>query len=104
MTREEAIAFGEMWLDVSEDCKDSNTYDFFKISIEVLKQRPFINKPCVSSGVCEHDKNTVLDKIRTEIEQLPTTECTETRRIWIRADDFKEEVLKVLHRCTESEE
>ena len=24
---------------------------------------PFINKPCVSSGVCEHDKNKVLNKI-----------------------------------------
>ena len=32
-----------------------------------LEQEPFINKPCVSSGVCEHDKNVVLDKIRAEI-------------------------------------
>ena len=29
----------------------------------VTPQEPFINKPCVSSGVCEHDKNNVLDKI-----------------------------------------
>lgn len=35
---------------------------------EALEQEPFINKPCVSSGVCEHDKNEVLDKIRAEIE------------------------------------
>lgn len=34
-----------------------------------LEQEPFINKPCVSSGVCEHDKNKALDKIRAEIEQ-----------------------------------
>ena len=27
----------------------------------------FINKPCVSSEVCKHDKNKVLDKIRAEI-------------------------------------
>jgi hypothetical protein len=33
-----------------------------------LEQEPFINKPCVSSGVCEHDKNKMLDKIRAEIE------------------------------------
>ena len=32
-----------------------------------LEQEPFINKPCVSSGVCEHDKNKVLDKLRAEI-------------------------------------
>lgn len=34
---------------------------------ERLEQEPFINKSCVSSGVCEHDKNEVLDKIRAEI-------------------------------------
>lgn len=34
-----------------------------------LEQEPFINKPCISSGVCEHDKNKVLDKIRAEIER-----------------------------------
>ena len=35
----------------------------------VTPQEPFINKPCVSSGVCEHDKQKVLDKIRAEIEK-----------------------------------
>ena len=35
-----------------------------------LEQEPFINKPCVSSGVCEHDKQKILDKIRAEIESL----------------------------------
>lgn len=30
-------------------------------------QEPFINKPCISSKVCEHDKEVALDKIRTEI-------------------------------------
>ena len=38
-------------------------------AIKALEQEPFINKPCVSSGVCEHDKQKVLDKIRAEIEQ-----------------------------------
>ena len=33
-----------------------------------LEQEPFINKPCVSSEVCEHDKQNVLDKIRAEIK------------------------------------
>ena len=40
--------------------------DFYCKSLE---QEPFINKPCVSEKVCEHDKNEVLDKIRAEIEQ-----------------------------------
>ena len=30
--------------------------------------RPFINKPCVSEGVCREDKIQVLDKIRAEIK------------------------------------
>ena len=34
----------------------------------VTPQEPFINKPCVSSEVCEHDKQKVLEKIRAEIE------------------------------------
>lgn len=32
-------------------------------------EEPFINKPCISSGVCEHDKNKVLNKIRAEIAE-----------------------------------
>lgn len=62
----------------------------------VTPQEPFINKPCVSEKACEHDKQKVLDKIRAEIAQLPTTTCTETRRISIDADDFKENVLAII--------
>ena len=36
--------------------------------IDTLEQELFINKPCVSSGVCEHDKNKVLDKIREQMK------------------------------------
>ena len=32
-------------------------------------EEPFINKPCVSSEVCEHDKNKVLDNIIAEIAE-----------------------------------
>jgi hypothetical protein len=31
-----------------------------------------MNKPCISSEVCEHDKNEVLDKVKAEIEKLQT--------------------------------
>ena len=40
------------------------------LAIEVLKQESFMNKPCVSAEVCEHDKVQVLDKIRAEIKAL----------------------------------
>ena len=37
---------------------------------KLIEQQSFINKPCVSEGVCREDKIQVLDKIRAEIEDL----------------------------------
>lgn len=36
--------------------------------IKALEQQPFINKPCVSEGVCQEDKIQVLDNIKVEIK------------------------------------
>lgn len=41
-----------------------------KAVLTVIPQEPFINKPCISSGVCEHDRNEVIDKIRDEINKI----------------------------------
>lgn len=41
-----------------------------------LEQQPFINKPCISEGVCHEDKMQTLDKLKAEIEQLPTKTMT----------------------------
>lgn len=38
-------------------------------AIKTLEQEPFINKDCVSEGVCHEDKVKVLDKISAEIER-----------------------------------
>ena len=38
------------------------------------QQPSFINKPCISEGVCREDKIQVLDKIRAEVEKLPITD------------------------------
>lgn len=65
--------------EVCEECKfypncDHMTQDdMTELTIkdlEALEQEPFINKSCVSSEVCEHDKNKVLDKIRAEISTV----------------------------------
>lgn len=47
-------------------------------------EEPFINKPCVSSEVCEHDKQKVLDKIRAEIVDLGRRTMNDNRAsgIW----------------------
>lgn len=52
--------------------------------IKALEQEPFINKPCVSNGVCEHDKQKVLDKIRAEIVDLGRRTMNDNRAsgIW----------------------
>lgn len=36
---------------------------------KILEQEPFMNKPCVSAGVCEHDKLQLLDRIKADIEK-----------------------------------
>lgn len=70
MTREEAIK------QLKENrvlCINSETEPFaiaYDMAIKALEQEPFINKPCISSGVCKHDKNEVLNKIRAEIMKL----------------------------------
>ena len=81
--------------DDGECFKDCDEIKHLRQMPSVTPQEPFINKPCVSSGVCEHDKNKVIDSIRAEIEQLSTSTCTETRKIYINADDFKENVLAI---------
>ena len=40
MTNQEAIEFGNMWLQINEDCKDSSTYVFFQMAIKALEQEP----------------------------------------------------------------
>lgn len=65
----------------------TNKYDAEIANLKALKSEP------------------VFDKIRSEIEQLPTTKCTETYRRYIVADDFKENVLAIFDKYkAESEE
>ena len=42
------------------------------------------------------EQPNILDKIKAEIEILPTTKCTETHRTYMNVDDFKENVLKII--------
>jgi hypothetical protein len=41
----------------------------YEIVRKYENEEPFINKPCISKGVCEHDKNAILDRIRAEIAE-----------------------------------
>ena len=48
-----------------------NSHQMYKRiqAIPSVTPQPFINKPCVSEGVCREDKIQVLDEIRAEIEE-----------------------------------
>ena len=50
----------------------------------VTPQEPFINKPCVSAQVCEHDNNVALDKIRAKIESIERYGTDNGRDLWLR--------------------
>lgn len=71
MTREEAIEFGNMWLQINEDCKDSSTYAFFQMAIKALEQDtvPF-DFELYQAGLMDMPKGMieVLDRIRAEID------------------------------------
>lgn len=76
MTREELkvhclkqVEHCEMWAKHNGEEPSGKVYEEHKLILELLEQEPFINKSCVSSGVCEYDKLKALNEIRTEIEE-----------------------------------
>ena len=72
MTREEAINFGEMFLKVNNDSKNSNTYEFIETAVKLFKQEP------------------ILDKIRAEVDELNVLKFSSGERI------YKDEVLDII--------
>jgi hypothetical protein len=79
MTREELKEYCEKKVEICERLATINgekssgkIYEGYKLVLELLENEKFMNKPCISSEVCEHDKNEVLDKVKAEIEKLQT--------------------------------
>lgn len=73
MTTEEAIEFltktSYVLGTVAAEYLSEKDGEKMREAIKVLDQEPFINKPCISKGVCHEDKIKVLDKISAEIER-----------------------------------
>lgn len=78
MTREEAIEFGNMWLEMNQDSKDSNTYAFFDMAIKVLQLIPDIETVLHNSSYITNDEyedevieveliQRILDKVKEEV-------------------------------------
>lgn len=79
---EKELANSAFAKDLFEDAEkhDRKRTKYIKVAelLKELKERrasePFINKPCISEGVCHEDKMQVLDKLRAEIEQTANEE------------------------------
>ena len=76
MTREEAEKYAEnmTYREAIYNLMQAKSVPYRKATfikvyelLDELEQEPFMNKPCISSKVCEHDKEVALDKIRAEI-------------------------------------
>ena len=104
MTREESIQILKLMLELFTLAEDEK--EAIRAGIEALEQEPFINKPCVSEKVCEHDKNYVLDKIRAEITAIDITGQVDEHAMFIRTGvEVKKMTLDIIDKYkTESEE
>ena len=67
MTSRDNAEFSQWVEDLIDGCGYIDERDLVNMEWE---EEPFINKPCISTGVCHEDKVKVLDKIRAEIEQV----------------------------------
>lgn len=82
MKREEAIEFGKMWLELQEDCKDSNTYEFFKIAIEVLQQEPTYTSEIAQKAYEDGKKDGYIQrKIETIAENDSRVDCISRKAV-----------------------
>ena len=77
MTREEAIEFGNMWLQINEDCKDSSTYAFFQMAIKALEQQTRDCKTCKRSnnGECAFTEECHECMWKSKYERQPCEDC-----------------------------
>ena len=77
MTKEEAVK-------ILEKCKEKGFrytlytldeyHEALDMAIKALEQEPFINKPCVSQGICHEDKVKVLEDIKAELKRMADNE------------------------------
>lgn len=69
---EKQVEMCEFWAIGKGEKPSGKVYEEHKLILELIEQEPYINKSCISSGVCEHDKNKAMDKVRAEIMNWQT--------------------------------
>ena len=91
MTREELINFGEMYLDVNNDSKNSNTYEFIEEAVKLFKQEPCekaVNEGAVKNVLSRQKFVSYEAYLRciAEIDNLPPATSTCKKGKWIKVD------------------
>ena len=69
MTREEAIEFGNMWLEVNNDSQNSHTYKFFAKAVQALEQETVSKESYDHEYFLRKELETKIAKIRAEIDR-----------------------------------
>ena len=74
MTTQEAIKFGEMYLEMNEDSKDSDTYQFIEAAIKALKQKK--NCELTAWGECSYNETGCSEcAIKVKITKALSTQA-----------------------------
>lgn len=68
MTREEAIEFGNMWLQINEYWKDNSTYAFFQIAINIMHKYQKIEQIIHDDWIKGVNSGATLNKIEEVFE------------------------------------
>ena len=75
MTREEAIEFGNKWLQINKYWKGNSTYAFFQIAIEAIEQETVLKERYDHEHVLRNIFETETNKLRRQLkEQTVKTE------------------------------
>lgn len=83
MTREEMINFGEMFLEVNEDSKNSNIYEFIEKALGLLKQEPCedcVSRQEIDQNIYDYAESNGLSYANMKNYILDTPSVTPTRK------------------------
>lgn len=85
MTKEELINFGEMFLEVNEDSRNSNIYEFIEKALKLLKQETVSRETYESEYLARKQAEYELWKIK---EQQPSEDCVSRQAVLERINDW----------------
>lgn len=89
MTKEEAIEFGNKFLEVNENSSHSNTYAFFRMALKSLEQESILDK--------------IKAEIETKYEQCAICEWESGYAMWEQIGDI-DDILQIIDKYQKESE